>query len=110
MPDGPKISSETLEEDGFGPNKFFHCIVAEIEDKVIKDIKKENNLNLISSSLASVCTTSPTPPGRASQCTWRTCMFSQTTEAREQEQRHQAHFLSKAYFFRGGGIFLKFML
>ena len=50
MPDGPKISSETLEEDGFGPNKFFHCIVAEIEDKVIKDIKKENNLNLISSS------------------------------------------------------------
>ena len=40
MPDSPKITSETLEEDGFGPNKFFHCIVAEIEDKVIKDIKR----------------------------------------------------------------------
>eukprot|EP00092_Neocalanus_flemingeri_P013419 GFUD01014468.1.p1 GENE.GFUD01014468.1~~GFUD01014468.1.p1 ORF type:complete len:162 (+),score=47.98 GFUD01014468.1:55-540(+) len=35
MPDGPKISAETLEEDGFGPTKFFHCIVAELENKLV---------------------------------------------------------------------------
>ena len=34
MPDGPKITAETLEQDGFGPNKFFDCIVAELENKV----------------------------------------------------------------------------
>ena len=34
MPDGPKISAEQLEEDGFGPHKYFHCKVAEEEGKV----------------------------------------------------------------------------
>ena len=34
MPDGPKISAEELEEDGFGPHKYFHCKVAEDEGKV----------------------------------------------------------------------------
>lgn len=35
MPDGPKITAETLEQDGFGPNKFFHCTVAELENKLV---------------------------------------------------------------------------
>ena len=34
MPDGPKISAEQLEEDGFGPHKYFHCKVAEEDGKV----------------------------------------------------------------------------
>ena len=34
MPDGPKISAEQLEEDGFGAHKYFHCNVAEEEGKV----------------------------------------------------------------------------
>ena len=34
MPDGPKISAEVLEEDGFGDNKFFHCLVAQIDSQV----------------------------------------------------------------------------
>ena len=34
MPDGPKINAETLEKDGFGATKFFHCIVAEVDNKV----------------------------------------------------------------------------
>ena len=34
MPDGPKISAEQLEEDGFGPHKYFHCKVAEEKGKV----------------------------------------------------------------------------
>jgi len=35
MPDGPKISAEQLEEDGFGPHKYFHCKVAEDEGKLV---------------------------------------------------------------------------
>ena len=34
MPDGPKISEETLEEDGFGNETFFRCFVAELNKKV----------------------------------------------------------------------------
>ena len=34
MPDGPKISAETLEEDGFGNETFFRCFVAELNKKV----------------------------------------------------------------------------
>ena len=34
MPNGPKISAEQLEEDGFGPHKYFHCKVAELEGEV----------------------------------------------------------------------------
>jgi hypothetical protein len=34
MPEGPKISAEQLELDGFGPHKFFHCKVAEVGGKV----------------------------------------------------------------------------
>ena len=34
MPEGPKISAEQLEEDGFGPHKYFHCKVAELEGEV----------------------------------------------------------------------------
>ena len=33
MPEGPKISAEVLEKDGFGDEKFFHCFVAEQSDK-----------------------------------------------------------------------------
>ena len=33
MPEGPKISAEVLEKDGFGDEKFFHCFVAEHSDK-----------------------------------------------------------------------------
>ena len=29
MPDGPKISAETLERDGFGEERFFHCQVCQ---------------------------------------------------------------------------------
>ena len=34
MPDGPKISAETLEKDGFGDETFFRCFVAELNQKV----------------------------------------------------------------------------
>ena len=34
MPNGPKISAQQLEEDGFGPHKYFHCKVAELEGEV----------------------------------------------------------------------------
>ena len=34
MPNGPKISAQQLEEDGFGPHKYFHCMVAELEGEV----------------------------------------------------------------------------
>ena len=34
MPDGPKISAETLERDGFGPTQFFQCVVAEKDEEV----------------------------------------------------------------------------
>ena len=34
MPDGPKISADTLEKDGFGRETFFRCIVAELNMKV----------------------------------------------------------------------------
>ena len=47
MPDGPKISAEVLEQDGFGENKFFHCLVAEIDSQVdysliLKYLSQEN--------------------------------------------------------------------
>ena len=29
MPNGPKISAQQLEEDGFGSHKYFHCKVAD---------------------------------------------------------------------------------
>jgi len=35
MPDGPQISVERLEEDGFGKNPFFHCFVAEISSQLV---------------------------------------------------------------------------
>jgi len=35
MPDGPKISAQVLEEDGFGDNKFFHCLLAEIDSQSV---------------------------------------------------------------------------
>jgi len=35
MPDGPKISAETLEADGFGDQAFFRCLVAEVEGKLV---------------------------------------------------------------------------
>ena len=34
MPDGPKISAEVLEQDGFGDKRFFDCLVAEIDSQV----------------------------------------------------------------------------
>lgn len=34
MPDGPRITAEQLEKDGFGPHKFFHCEVAESDGQV----------------------------------------------------------------------------
>ena len=34
MPDGPQISAETLEADGFGEETFFRCLVAEVESQV----------------------------------------------------------------------------
>ena len=34
MPDGPQISAETLEADGFGEETFFRCLVAEVDSKV----------------------------------------------------------------------------
>ena len=34
MPDGPRITAEQLEKDGFGPHKFFHCEVAEADGEV----------------------------------------------------------------------------
>ena len=33
-PDGLKITVEVLEEDGFGSDIFFHCLVAELEGEV----------------------------------------------------------------------------
>ena len=33
-PDAPKISVEVLEKDGFGEEKFFHCLVAELGSEV----------------------------------------------------------------------------
>ena len=41
MPDGPKISAEVLEQDGFGDNKFFDCLVAEIDSQVAYLLKSE---------------------------------------------------------------------
>lgn len=35
MPDGPKISAETLEKDGFGDETFFRCFVAELNRKLV---------------------------------------------------------------------------
>lgn len=34
MPDGPKITAEQLQLDGFGPHKYFHCRVTELQGKV----------------------------------------------------------------------------
>ena len=34
MPDGPKITAEQLQLDGFGSHKYFHCRVAELQGKV----------------------------------------------------------------------------
>lgn len=44
MPDGPKISAETLEEDGFGNETFFRCFVAELNKKV--HINNDTNGNV----------------------------------------------------------------
>ncbi|KAL5004652.1 hypothetical protein ScPMuIL_018108 [Solemya velum] len=30
MPDGPKIDADVLRRDGFGPDKYYQCLVAEI--------------------------------------------------------------------------------
>ena len=35
MSDGPKISAETLENDGFGEQSFFRCLVAESDSKLV---------------------------------------------------------------------------
>jgi len=35
MPDGPRITAEQLEKDGFGPHKFFHCEVAESDGQLL---------------------------------------------------------------------------
>ena len=95
MPDGPKISAETLEKDGFGDETFFRCFVAELNQKV----RQKNILNLQSISLYfsqiqklfsswdSHCITSPTPHGRGGRSTWRTFTSSRTSEAGAQEAR-----------------------
>ena len=48
MPEGPKISAEILQEDGFGDDKFFHCLVAEQGSEVcsnrVENFKKSNCL------------------------------------------------------------------
>ena len=41
MPDGPKISAEVLEADGFGDETFFRCFVAEQEENVILTRKNQ---------------------------------------------------------------------
>nr|AAH76248.1 Zgc:92773 [Danio rerio]DAA34841.1 TPA_exp: spermidine/spermine N1-acetyltransferase 2 [Danio rerio] len=33
MPDQVKISHKELERDGFGPNPFYHCLVAEVPEE-----------------------------------------------------------------------------
>ena len=38
MPDGPKISAETLEKDGFGEQQFFRCLVAELDSTVSTEL------------------------------------------------------------------------
>ena len=38
MPDGPKISAETLEKDGFGEQQFFKCLVAELDSSVSSEL------------------------------------------------------------------------
>ncbi|XP_022905948.1 thialysine N-epsilon-acetyltransferase [Onthophagus taurus] len=35
MPNEVKISPETLQKDGFGPNPTFHCFVAELNSEII---------------------------------------------------------------------------
>ena len=43
MPDGPKISAETLEKDGFGEQQFFKCLVAELDSAVSSEGRKSNH-------------------------------------------------------------------
>ena len=85
MPDGPKISAETLEKDGFGDETFFRCFVAELNGKVHKRDQFLNLYifvsNLFFSSWDSHFITLPTPPGRGGRSTWRTFTSSLTAEA-----------------------------
>ena len=89
MPDGPKISAEQLEEDGFGAHKYFHCNVAEEEGKVcFCNILFPSCKILIYSSLALPFSSSPTPPGRASASSWRTSMCNLNRGGRVLAQRY----------------------
>ena len=91
MPDGPKISAEQLEEDGFGPHKYFHCKVAEDEGKVylynILFPYAKINVLLKHSLLALPFSSSPTPPGKASVSSWKTSMFNLKRGGRVSAQR-----------------------
>ena len=35
MPDGPQISAEVLEQDGFGDTRFFRCNVAQVGSELV---------------------------------------------------------------------------
>ena len=88
MPDGPKISAEVLEADGFGDEIFFRCFVAEHEENVILISRILNIYILFPCSLLDLlCTTSHTLLGRAGRCIWRISTCSPSTEERELDPR-----------------------